>query len=102
MKSHAKSKTDWKRVKREAAAEAPVPYDPAVEPYDPNDPKAVEAYWKQARVRRARGPQKAPRKVATAIRLSPEVVEFFKADGPGWQTRVDDALQEYVKTHKAA
>ena len=46
MKSHAKSKTDWKRVKREAVAEAPVPYDPAVEPYDPNDPKAVEAYWK--------------------------------------------------------
>lgn len=102
MKPHAKSKTDWKRVKREAATEAPVPYDPAVEPYDPNDPKAVKAYWKQAKVRRARGPQKAPRKVATAIRLSPEVVEFFKADGPGWQTRVDDALQEYVKTHKAA
>jgi uncharacterized protein (DUF4415 family) len=102
MKPHAKSKTDWKRVKREAEAAAPVPYDPAVDPYDPNDPKAVEAYWKQAKVRRTRGPQKAPRKVATAIRLSPEVVEFFKADGPGWQTRVDNALQEYVKAHKAA
>lgn len=102
MKRHAKSKTDWKRVKREAAAETPVPYDPALEPYDPNDPKAVEAYWKKAKVRRVRGPQKAPRKVATAIRLSPEVVAFFKAEGPGWQTRVDNALQEYVKAHKAA
>ena len=102
MKQPVKSKTDWKRVQREAAAEAPVPYDPAVDPYDPNDPKAVEAYWKKAQVRRVRGLQKTPRKVATAIRLSPEVVEFFKADGPGWQTRVDDALQEYVKTHKGA
>lgn len=46
-----------------------------------------------------RGAQKAPRKVATAIRLSPEVTEFFKAGGRGWQTRIDEALREYVKTH---
>ena len=48
-----------------------------------------------------RGPQKSPKKVATAIRLSPEVVDYFKADGPGWQTRVDAALQDYVRAHKA-
>jgi len=51
------------------------------------------------RARGQRGPQKAPRKIATAIRLSPEVIEFFKSGGSGWQTRVDAALLEYVKTH---
>ena len=98
------SKTDWDRVKREALADTPVPYDPETDLYDPNDPAAVEVFWRQATLRRPgqRGPQKEPRKVATAIRLSPEVVDFFKADGPGWQTRVDAALREYVKTHKAA
>ncbi|KMQ75628.1 BrnA antitoxin family protein [Marinobacter subterrani] len=33
------------------------------------------------------------------IRLSPEVVEKFRATGSGWQTRMDKALQEYLKTH---
>lgn len=51
------------------------------------------------RARGQRGPQKGPRKVATAIRLSPEVIEFFKSGGSGWQTRVDAALLEYVKMH---
>jgi uncharacterized protein (DUF4415 family) len=27
------------------------------------------------------------------IRLSPEVVRHFKAKGPGWQSRIDDALR---------
>ncbi|MDP2822268.1 MAG: BrnA antitoxin family protein [Sulfuritalea sp.] len=51
------------------------------------------------RARGQRGPQKKPRKTATAIRLSPEVTEFFKASGRGWQTRIDEALREYVKEH---
>jgi uncharacterized protein (DUF4415 family) len=102
MKPH--SKTDWDRVKREALADMPVPHDPETDLYDPNDTVAVEAFWRHATVRRPgqRGPQKSPRKVATAIRLSPEVVDYFKADGPGWQTRMDAALLEYVKTHKVA
>ena len=48
---------------------------------------------------RRRGPQKTPTKVATTIRLSPEVVEFFRATGDGWQSRVDGALREYVAQH---
>lgn len=107
------SKTDWERVKREAAADLPVSHDPQTDPYDPNDAQAVDAYWAGAAVthagktepfsvvaRRARGPQKAPRKVATAIRLSSEVVDYFKSGGPGWQTRVDEALREYVEAHR--
>ena len=44
-----------------------------------------------------RGPQKAPTKVAVSLRLSPEVVEHYKASGPGWQTRIDEALKDIVK-----
>jgi len=32
-----------------------------------------------------------------AIRLSPEVVSHFKAKGPGWQSKIDDALRKIVK-----
>ena len=50
--------------------------------------------------RRTRGPQKGPTKEAVSIRLSSEVVAFFKAGGLGWQTRIDAVLREYVKTHR--
>jgi uncharacterized protein (DUF4415 family) len=46
---------------------------------------------------RLRGQQKSPTKVAVSLRLSPEVVEHYKAGGPGWQTRIDDALKDIVK-----
>lgn len=45
-----------------------------------------------------RGPQKAPTKVPVSIRLRPEVVRHFKAGGPGWQSRIDDALKKLVQT----
>jgi uncharacterized protein (DUF4415 family) len=48
---------------------------------------------------RRRGPQKAPTKERITIRLSREVVEQFRATGEGWQTRLDVALQDWLKTH---
>ena len=49
-----------------------------------------------------RGPQKAPIKERITIRLSPEVVQRFRATGDGWQTRVDTALKDWLKSHKPA
>jgi uncharacterized protein (DUF4415 family) len=49
-----------------------------------------------------RGQQKAPTKERITIRLSRDVVERFRATGDGWQTRVDAALQDWLKSHKAA
>ena len=49
-----------------------------------------------------RGPPQAPTKVATTIRLSPEVVAAFKANGPGWQTKIDTALKDWLSTHSPA
>ena len=55
----------------------------------------------QATVRRGRPPIANP-KVSTTIRLSRDVVEHFKAGGRGWQTRVNDALREWIARHDTA
>jgi uncharacterized protein (DUF4415 family) len=47
-----------------------------------------------------RGPQKAPVKERISIRLSPDVAEYFRATGDGWQTRIDEALRDYVARHR--
>ncbi len=49
--------------------------------------------------RRVRGVQKAPTRIPVSIHLSPQVVEFFKSKGKGWQTLMNEALLEYVKSH---
>ncbi len=36
------------------------------------------------------------------IRFSPEVLEKFRATGDGWQTRMDAALKDWLKTHSPA
>jgi uncharacterized protein (DUF4415 family) len=94
------SKTDWDRVKREADADAPITPD-AEDLYNPNDEEAVDAFFDQAVVKRRgeRGPQKTPVKERVSLRLSSEVVDYFKAGGSGWQTRLDQALKEYVSGH---
>ena len=33
------------------------------------------------------------------IRLDKEITTYFKATGKGWQTRMNDALLEYVHSH---
>jgi len=48
---------------------------------------------------RRRGPQKAPTKALTTIRLSAEVVAYFKQSGSGWQSRLDGVLKDYVAEH---
>lgn len=40
---------------------------------------------------------RAPTKKRVSLRLSPEVVEHFKSQGPGWQSRIDDTLRKAAK-----
>ena len=103
MSSDEKSRTNWEYVKRMAKSDAPIPYDPEDGPYDPNDEEATEAYLSTAIVRRPgqRGPQKAPTKELISIRLSPEVVEYFRSTGEGWQGRINGVLSRYVRRHKS-
>ena len=49
-----------------------------------------------------RGAQKRPKKVPVTIRYSLDVLEYFRTTGPGWQTRIDAALKEWVAQHRPA
>ncbi|MCL2656838.1 MAG: BrnA antitoxin family protein [Betaproteobacteria bacterium] len=39
-------------------------------------------------------------KEQVAIRFDREVLDAFRAEGPGWQTRMNDALRDWIKTHR--
>jgi uncharacterized protein (DUF4415 family) len=70
---------------------------------DPDDaPEWTEEMFERADyyeggklVRRGRPPSAHP-KVAISIRLSEDVLTRFKATGPGWQSRIDAALKEWL------
>lgn len=53
------------------------------------------------RALRGRPPMARP-KVLVSVRYSPEVIDFFKAGGEGWQTRMDEALKAFVAQQQAA
>lgn len=53
-------------------------------------------------LKKGRGPQKTPTKKAISIRLSEEVLQYFRKTGMGWHTRIDDALKEWVKQQETA
>jgi len=60
---------------------------------------AVKAALAAKRKQGERGPQRSPTKQSVTIRYSPEVLEYFKATGAGWQTRMNDALRDWVAKH---
>ena len=51
---------------------------------------------------RRRGPQKAPTKELISIRLSRDVLAGFRAGGPGWQGRIDEALKRSLARTRAS
>jgi len=59
---------------------------------------ALPDSFKQA-IKRGR-PESVHPKKPISIRLSPEVLAYFRATGRGWQTRVDDILRQYVEQHQ--
>ena len=67
--------------------------------FDDDAPDLSTPYWQErlakAPVQRGR-PKAEKTKVSTTIRLSPEVIEHFRAGGPGWQSRIDEALRKLI------
>lgn len=51
---------------------------------------------------RKRGRPVGSSKEQVAIRFDNEVLAAFRAAGPGWQTRMNDALKDWLRTHSAA
>ncbi len=63
----------------------------------PKDEQAMlRNLGQQAKRRRGRPPKEAP-KVAVTMRLDPDVAEFFRSSGEGWQTRLNALLAAHVK-----
>ncbi|MFM0073273.1 BrnA antitoxin family protein [Paraburkholderia sediminicola] len=67
------------------------------------DPDTFEPTDEQFALLKPRGgrPKLAHPKVAVTIRYDAEIVERFRASGEGWQTRMNDALRDWLKTHHA-
>jgi len=96
------NRTDWVRVRALTDTEIQ---------HDEDSPATREADWEGAAPKwggvtighiRTRGPNKRPKKEQVAVRYSPEVLAAFRAGGPGWQTRMNDALRDWLKTHQTA
>lgn len=47
-----------------------------------------------SRKRGERGPQKTPTKQQVTLRLDRDVVDRFRATGPGWQSRINNVLRK--------
>ncbi|KAA5603247.1 BrnA antitoxin family protein [Roseospira marina] len=74
---------------------------------DPENPEWTEADFARAvpfdqafpdladSLRRGRGrPPVAHPKKQVSLRLDQDVIDRFKSDGPGWQSRINDALRK--------
>src|SRR5262245_11505310 len=59
----------------------------------------ADLYHGDKLVRRGRPPSDNPKK-ALKLRIDADVVEHFRATGPGWQTRINDALRRAAKLRK--
>ncbi len=51
---------------------------------------------------RPAGTVKDDSKQAVTVRYSPDVLEAFRATGAGWQTRMNEALRDWLQTHSPA
>ena len=71
--------------------------DPDAQPLTPKQLKEMVP------LRTLRGrPKSGNKKLLVSVRYSPEVVAYFKSTGEGWQSRMNEALREYVEQHRAA
>lgn len=91
LESKRKGKTDWERVRQMGEEEIE---RGAAE--DPDNPAWTEAELQAARLVLPSGAPKVP----VSIRLDPEVVEYFRTEGPGYQSRINAVLLAYVRSNR--
>ena len=87
------SATDWAKV--DAHVIQPEEYDELPEWTDEMF-AAADLHDNGKLVRRGRPLTGEHRKVSTTLRLDADVLDSFKAGGPGWQTRINDALRQVM------
>lgn len=85
-KHTAKSKTNWKKLSQ--ATDADIDYS--------DSQATTENFWKDAQL------FIPTHKIHISLRLDDDIVEFFKKQGPGYQTKINAALKSYVRAHSGA
>jgi uncharacterized protein (DUF4415 family) len=85
-----KSRTDWERLESSS--------DEEIESVVESDPDAelLDADW----FRKAQVVDPSVDKKQITIRLDEDIIEFFKQEGSGYQTRINDVLRVYVLSKK--
>ncbi len=84
-----RSRTDWKRVDALKDEEIDLSDTPEVPP----------EMFARAVVRRGLKP--VPRKAQLTLRLDSDVLEWFRKQGQGYQTKINALLRAYMDAHKA-
>ncbi|MFN3712221.1 MAG: BrnA antitoxin family protein [Alcanivoracaceae bacterium] len=79
-----RSGTDWKRLKEASDADI-----------DTRDiPELDDAFFAQAELR-------LPAKQSVTLRLDADVLDWFKSQGKGYQTRINALLRRYMEGQQA-
>jgi uncharacterized protein (DUF4415 family) len=94
-RERGESKTDWAFLRQNTLE--------GIEPEDDADsPDATALMRATIAKQRAGRPAGSGTKEQVAIRIDKDVLAAFRAAGPGWQTRMNAALKEWLKTHSPA
>lgn len=83
-----KGKTDWKRVK--SMPEEDIEKEAKA---DRDNPRWTKKMFNSAELNR---PQK---KILIHMHLDQDIVDWFKSEGRGYQTRINSVLKSYVHKH---
>ena len=81
-KRNLKSRTD--RIKIHKKTDADISYE--------DNPKTTKAFWKDAKV------YMPVHKVHLSLRLDEDIVNFFKQEGPRYQSRINAVLKAYMNS----
>jgi len=85
-----KSRTDWKRV--DALQDRAIDFS--------DTPELTPEMFARAIIRRGLKP--IPRKRQLTIRLDSDVFEWYRGQGPGYQTRINALLRAYMRERERA
>lgn len=66
---------------------------------DPDTYELSQAEFNQ--LKRMGRPRSESPKVALTVRYDADIIESFKSGGEGWQMRMNHALRDWLRTHRA-
>ena len=84
-----KSETDWERV--DAMTDDDIDFS--------DIPRTTPEFWVNGIVRKGLKP--VVRKNQLTLRIDQDVIEFFKKEGRGYQTRINQLLRAYMEAHRS-